>query len=69
MGALMIRCPRTRREIRTGMEMDRDDFSLSPVFFARAYCPFCRREHEWFAQEAWVCDGPPPSARVLADAE
>jgi hypothetical protein len=27
-----------------------------PVFFARSYCPICRTEHEWFAQEAWVCD-------------
>jgi hypothetical protein len=51
------------------MEMDRDDFNLSPVFFARAYCRFCRREHEWFAQEAWVCDSPTPRAQALADAE
>jgi hypothetical protein len=50
------------------MEMERNDFNLSPVFFARVYCPFCRRAHEWFALEAWICDDPSPRARALADA-
>jgi hypothetical protein len=30
-----------------------------PVFFARSYCPICRAEHEWFAQQAWVCEPSP----------
>jgi len=25
-------------------------------------CPFCNREHEWFAKDAWVCDGVDASA-------
>ncbi len=28
----------------------------SPVFFGRTYCPLCRVTHEWFAQNAWLCD-------------
>ena len=69
MGSVMINCPASGMAIPTGMRADRSTFSRTPVFFARAYCPFCRREHEWFAQEAWVCDGPSPRAQALADAE
>jgi hypothetical protein len=32
------------------------DFQRAPVFFARAHCPICRTEHEWFAKDAWVCE-------------
>jgi hypothetical protein len=56
MGTVMIRCPETGREIRTGYEADVTNFRAMPVFFARSYCPICQTEHEWFAQEAWVCD-------------
>jgi hypothetical protein len=56
MGTVMIRCPRTGREIETGFEADRTRFGAMPVFFARSYCTLCRAEHEWFAKEAWVCE-------------
>jgi hypothetical protein len=56
MGTVMIKCPQTGREIPTGYEADPMRFRSSPVFFARSYCPICRTEHEWFAQDAWVCD-------------
>ena len=56
MATIMIRCPRTGREISTGLETDPAIFRTLPVFFSRAYCPLCRVEHEWFAQDAWVCD-------------
>ncbi len=54
MGAVMIRCPATRRAIPTGYHADRGTFERMPVFFARAHCPYCRAHHEWFAREAWV---------------
>jgi hypothetical protein len=54
MGVVMIRCPRTGRDIKTGIEADGVTFGAMPVFFSRSYCPHCRREHEWFAKEAWV---------------
>src|SRR6476659_4265539 len=57
MGAVMIKCPDTGRNIRTGMVADRESFRATPVFFARVLCPLCGSTHEWFAQEAWVCDG------------
>jgi hypothetical protein len=64
MGFVMIRCPRTGREIPTGIEMSRSEFERAPVFFARADCPICASVHEWFAQEAWVCEILPPAARM-----
>ena len=60
MGIVMIRCPQTGRHLRTGMRADRHSFEATPVFFALAYCSFCRTEHEWFAKDAWVCEEEPP---------
>ena len=63
MGAVMVRCPQTGHEIPTGIVADRESFQAMPVFFARVHCPACRTEHEWFAQDAWVCETPTPPRR------
>ena len=62
MGVVMIRCPQTGRDIPTGFEMDTEEFQRAPVFFSRVQCPVCHRQHEWFAKDAWVCEGEPASA-------
>jgi hypothetical protein len=36
---------------------DRESFRTMPVLFARTFCPHCRTDHEWFAQQAWVNEG------------
>jgi len=59
MGAVMIKCPDTGRDIATGIVADRESFNATPVFFARVLCPICQLEHEWFAQQAWVCESDP----------
>jgi hypothetical protein len=56
MGVVMIRCPKTGRDIKTGIEADHESFGAMPVFFSRTYCSYCRVQHEWFAKEAWVCE-------------
>ena len=56
MGSVMIRCPATGTAIPTGIKADRASYQRTPVFMARAYCPICRTEHEWFAKEAWVAE-------------
>jgi hypothetical protein len=56
MGSVMIRCPATGTAIPTGIKADRASYQRTPVFMARAYCPVCRTEHEWFAKEAWVAE-------------
>jgi len=63
MGTVMIKCPQTGREIPTGYEADPKRFRSTPVFFGRSYCPICQIEHEWFAQDAWVCDPGPVRSR------
>jgi len=57
MGAVMIKCPNSGHAISTGMKADGASFASTPVFFSRTFCPICRTLHEWFAKEAWVCDG------------
>jgi hypothetical protein len=54
MGAVMIKCPATGMAIPTGLSADGQSFARTPVFFARARCPLCHIEHEWFARDAWV---------------
>ena len=58
MGAVMIRCPQTGHAIATGYEADPARFREMPVFFAIAYCPICRADHQWFARDAWVREQP-----------
>jgi hypothetical protein len=38
MGAVMVKCPETGRDIPTGIVTDRESFNATPVFFARVYC-------------------------------
>src|SRR5258707_2407931 len=66
MGTVMIRCPETGREVSTGMRVDQDSFRATPVVFARSFCPICQADHEWFAQEAWVCEGDPKREEALS---
>jgi hypothetical protein len=56
MGHVMIKCPRTGQQIRTGMVAEPGRFASTPVFFARVLCPICLAEHEWFAKDAWVSE-------------
>jgi hypothetical protein len=59
MGAVMIKCPNTGHDIPTGIVADRESFKATPVFFARVLCPLCGKQHEWFAQQAWVRESEP----------
>jgi hypothetical protein len=60
MGAIMIKCPVTGRDVPTSLDVEPVKFSSMPVFFSRTYCTHCKTEHEWFAKEAWVCDAEAP---------
>jgi hypothetical protein len=51
---VMVKCPQTGRAIPTGIEIDRESFRRSTVFFKRTRCPICRADHHWFARDAWV---------------
>ena len=61
MGMVMVKCPQTGHAIPTGIEIDRESFGRSTVFFSRTRCPICCADHAWFAREAWVHE---PSIRM-----
>jgi hypothetical protein len=65
MGVVMIKCPKTGREISTGITTDPVRFNSTPVFFASTYCPLCRATHEWFAKDAWVCESAPRASEQM----
>jgi hypothetical protein len=64
MGALVIQCPETGRQIPTGYEVDAASFGRMPVFFSVTFCPICRSDHHWFARDARVLDQPSDDKQV-----
>jgi hypothetical protein len=47
MGFVAIYCPRTGREVSTGVETDRDGFQRLRPVVVRMKCPACGSEHVW----------------------
>ncbi len=66
MGMVMVKCPETGHAIPTGIEIDRESFGRSAVFFSRTRCPICHADHAWFAREAWVHEPSIPVRRRSA---
>ncbi|MDP9137587.1 MAG: hypothetical protein M3N38_05355 [Pseudomonadota bacterium] len=56
---ITTRCPRTWREIATGIDTDPDTFKNLPDVLARLSCPACGEEHFWRTSEAWLSLEPP----------
>jgi hypothetical protein len=57
MSMLLIRCPRTGKEVSTGIETDADSFRRIADVLAFAHCPHCGLDHAWWHDEAWLADG------------
>jgi hypothetical protein len=55
-GTLMFKCPKTGREVSTGIQMDRSTPQNMPVFFTRTPRPIRETGHEWFAKAAWILE-------------
>lgn len=47
MGVVVMRCPRTGREVPTGTELERDEFHALKPMIHRMRCPACGSEHVW----------------------
>ena len=47
LGVVMVRCPKTGRELSTGIEMDAAGLERLPDIRSRIECPVCRVEHVW----------------------
>src|SRR5262244_1368903 len=59
MTSLIVRCPKTGRELSTGIETDGID--RLPKVGTRMRCPLCGGEHFWTSKEVWFAE----SAREL----
>ncbi len=47
MADVLVRCPRTGRDVPVGIEMDRHTWDKLPVVLSRFRCPACGQEHVW----------------------
>lgn len=56
MALILVQCPRTRRCISTGIEVDPETFERGPGEPKTVQCPFCRKEHVWTRQHALLAD-------------
>ena len=57
MGAILIQCPRTLREVSVGIETDQASFDAMPVRHSQMLCPACGAVHVWSKDWAWLDDG------------
>ena len=64
-GVVMVKCPKTARELSTGIEMVAATFEQLPEIRAQILCPICKVDHVWSTREAWL-DNPPPSVPEIA---
>jgi hypothetical protein len=56
---ITTRCPRTWREIATGIDTDPDTFKKLPDVPSKLLCPFCGEVHVWSKAQAWLAPEPP----------
>jgi predicted RNA-binding Zn-ribbon protein involved in translation (DUF1610 family) len=53
---IFIKCPATGRAVSTGIEIDRDTFSVLPDVGVETKCPACGGKHIWRKGDAWLSD-------------
>ena len=54
-GTLLIKCPKTGRELSTGIQVEADEASNLPQVACETRCPHCGSVHFWLPREAkWV---------------
>jgi len=58
MGDILIRCPQTRRAVRTGLTTDMVIFESLPPIAVPMRCPACGHVHRWKPEDAWAADVP-----------
>jgi len=70
MGVVVMRCPRTGREVGTGVEMEREAFEKLKPVIQRMRCPACGSEHVWSRGTArWRSSLPGAIGKATAEAE
>ena len=56
MAHIVVVCPYTCLEIRTGIEIDQISFERLPNVLTRSKCPHCGLPHDWTKQNARLAD-------------
>jgi hypothetical protein len=54
MSMIVTRCPRTWREISTGIDTDPDSFRSIPDVPSPLRCPVCGVQHTWRKSQSWL---------------
>ena len=56
MAMLTIKCPRTGKDVSTGIDIDPDSYEKTPDTLAYTRCPHCGLEHAWWHRDAWLAE-------------
>jgi hypothetical protein len=59
MAMVLITCPKTRRPVATGLELDTMSFIWSTLREQRFHCSACGRTHVWDKEDAYLPPHPP----------
>ena len=51
MPMLVVKCPATGEDLKTGLEMSKDDFKTADIFPRSVRCPYCERDHTWYKSD------------------
>jgi len=64
MNPLLFQCPKTLRELDTGIEVNINKLrSVQPVTVS-LLCPFCGKSHKWKLADGWIGEPTEPDSRV-----
>jgi hypothetical protein len=64
MGVVTIMCPRTGRQVSTGVEADPESFRAMPIKQSIMRCWACGGEHTWSKRWATLAEADPEAAKV-----
>ena len=64
MAVITILCPRTGKQVSTGIETTRDNFEAMPMVSATMRCWVCGGEHTWSKRWATLVEDEAPEMRV-----
>ena len=56
MAEIVIKCPKTRKLVSTGMSMDKESFETAKLEGNTMRCPACRDYHIWSKNDAVLRD-------------
>jgi len=64
MTAVLLMCPKTGREFSAGILTDGLALGRTPDAHGVAFCPYCRRVHQWRAGDALIVEALPAAQWV-----